>query len=227
MRTIIVTGAAGNLGRAVVQKFLREGWRVVGTINRERAGTENHENLSLVALDLMDEAASRQFIVEMIEKYGRIDALVATVGGFTTGSIAESGIAEIYGQLRLNFDTAYNVARPCFGQMMQQKQGRIFLVASRPGLEAHEGEGMVGYGLAKSLIVRTAQLMNIEAKGIDVVTAALVPGTIDTPQNRESMPGKDFKSWVKPEAIANVISFYCSKEASDIREPVIKIYNNA
>ncbi len=86
---------------------------------------------------------------------------------------------------------------------------------------------MIAYGLAKSLIFRLVELMNLEAKGTDVVAAVLVPSTIDTPQNRKSMPEKDFNSWVKPEAIADTIYFYCTEAAAAIREPVVKLYNNS
>jgi len=86
---------------------------------------------------------------------------------------------------------------------------------------------MVAYSLAKSLIFRLADLMNEEAKGHNVVTSVVVPSTIDTPQNRKSMPDADPSKWVKAEAIANVIHFYCTEEAAVLREPVIKVYNNA
>ncbi len=91
----------------------------------------------------------------------------------------------------------------------------------------HNSKGMVAYGMAKSLIFRLAELMNDEAKGYDVVTSVIVPSTIDTPQNRQSMPDADFKKWVKAEAIAEAIYFYCTSAGSVIREPVIKVYNNA
>jgi len=119
------------------------------------------------------------------------------------------------------------VARPLFVQMMQQDNGRIFLVGSKPGLSAKNGKGMVAYGLGKSLIFRIAELMNAEAKGKNVVVSVLVPSTIDTPQNRKSMPGTNASAWVKPEAIADTVYFYCTEQASAIREPVIKLYNNA
>ncbi|MDP4265191.1 MAG: SDR family oxidoreductase, partial [Bacteroidota bacterium] len=83
------------------------------------------------------------------------------------------------------------------------------------------------YGMAKSLIFRLAELMNDEAKGHDVVTTVIVPSTIDTPQNRKSMPDADYNKWVKPEAIADIIYTYCVSLTSVIREPVIKVYNNS
>jgi NAD(P)-dependent dehydrogenase (short-subunit alcohol dehydrogenase family) len=86
---------------------------------------------------------------------------------------------------------------------------------------------MVAYGLAKSLIFRLAELMNDEAKGTNVVTSVVIPSTIDTPQNRKAMPDADPSKWVKAEAIADVIYFYCTQQAASIREPVIKVYNDA
>ena len=82
------------------------------------------------------------------------------------------------------------------------------------------------YGLAKSLIFRLAELMNDEAKGHNVVSAVVVPGTIDTPQNRKAMPGAHFDNWVKPEDIAGIIYYHTTEEAKTLRETVIKVYNN-
>ena len=91
----------------------------------------------------------------------------------------------------------------------------------------NKSKGMIGYGLAKSLIFRLAELMNDEAKGTNVVTSVVIPSTIDTPQNRKSMPDADFETWVKPEAIANIIYFHSTEDAAALREVVIKIYNNS
>jgi NAD(P)-dependent dehydrogenase (short-subunit alcohol dehydrogenase family) len=111
--------------------------------------------------------------------------------------------------------------------MLNQNNGRIFIVGSKPGLDARNSKGMAAYGLAKSLIFRLAELMNDEAKGKNVVTSVIVPSTIDTPQNRSSMPDAHFDNWVKAEDIANVIYWHSASEAAVIREPVIKVYNNA
>jgi NAD(P)-dependent dehydrogenase (short-subunit alcohol dehydrogenase family) len=86
--------------------------------------------------------------------------------------------------------------------MLKQNRGRIFIVGSKPGLDAKNGRGMVAYSLAKSLIFRLAELMNDEAKGKNVVINVVVPSTIDTAPNRGAMPDANFDSWVKPEAIA-------------------------
>ena len=229
MKTVIVTGASGNLGQEVVRRFIGEGYNVVGTVipgdpvSMEFPAT----HFEKVVVDLMNEDDAQKLAASVIAKYGKIDAAVLTVGGFAMGSIAETKAGDIMKQYKLNFETAFNTARPVFVQMMKQDGGRIFMVGSRPGLEAKSGKGMIAYGLAKSLIFRLAALMNEEGKHHNVVTSVIVPSTIDTPQNRKSMPDADPDNWVKAEEIANVIYFYCRDEARSLREPVIKIYGNS
>jgi NAD(P)-dependent dehydrogenase (short-subunit alcohol dehydrogenase family) len=228
-KTAIITGASGNLGQAVINKFLAEGYNVVGTIipNDTVPFEIENEKLKKVIVDLMSEEDAEKFVQKIVAKYGGVDAVILTVGGFAMGKITDTKTADIYKQYKLNFETAYNVARPAFIQMLKQGYGRIFLTGSRPGLNAASGKGMVAYGLGKSLIFRLAELMNDEAKGKNVVTSVVVPSTIDTPQNRKAMPDADFSSWVKPQDIASVIYYHCTTEAEVLRETVIKVYNNA
>lgn len=229
MKTAIVTGASGNMGQAVVKKFIAEGYKVIGTIipNDTTPMDFPEESFEKVVVDLMNEEDSEKFIASIISKYGSVDAAILTVGGFAMGTITQTKTSDIAKQYRLNFETAYNAARPIFIQMLKQTRGRIFIIGSRPGLDARNSKGMVAYGLGKSLIFRLAELMNDEAKGTDVITSVVIPSTIDTPQNRKSMPDADPAKWVKPEAIADVIYFYCTDAASVLREPLIKVYNNS
>ena len=229
MKTAIVTGSSGNMGQAVVRKFLAEGYNVVGTVipNDPVPMDIDHGSFEKVVADLNSEESAAAFVESVITKYQSIDAAVLTVGGYAMGKIADTKTSDITHQYKLNFETAYNVARPVFIQMMQQDSGRLFLIGSRPGLAAAHSKGMIAYGLCKSLIFRLAELMNDEAKGKNVVTSVVVPSTIDTPPNRKSMPDADFSSWVKPEEIADTIYFYCTDAASILREPVIKMYKNS
>jgi NAD(P)-dependent dehydrogenase (short-subunit alcohol dehydrogenase family) len=227
MKTAIVTGAAGNLGQAVVDKFLSEGYKVVGTAIHNEPDAADESGFEKIQVDLMNEDSASQFVESVIAKHGRIDVAVLTVGGFAMGKIADTKTSDVLFQYKLNFETAYNVARPVFIQMMKQGSGRIFLVGSKPGLDAKNSKGMVAYGLGKSLIFRLAELLNDEAKGHNVVTSVIVPGTIDTPQNRKAMPDADFNKWVKPEAIAEMIALYTAESTAIVREPVIKVYGNS
>lgn len=225
----IVTGSAGNLGQAVVKNFVAENYQVVGTVTSYDAATLNltASKFEPVVVDLTNEESVGAFVNTIIEKYNRIDTAILTVGGFAIGKIADTSAKDIYKQYQINFETTYNIARPVFEQMMKQNYGRIFLIGSKPGMDTNNSRGMIAYGLAKSLIFRLAELMNEEAKGCNVVTNIIVPGTIDTPQNRKAMPDADCNNWVKPEEIANVIHYYSSDAASSLREPIIKVYGNS
>ena len=229
MKNVIVTGSSGNMGQAVVKKFIDEGYRVIGTIIPNETATPNlvSENFEQVEIDLTNEEESINFVNTVIKKYKTVDVAVLTVGGFALGKIEETSSNDIYKQYKLNFETTYNIVRPVFLQMIKQNSGRIFLTGSRPGLDAKNGKGMVAYGLAKSLIFRLAELLNEESIGYDVVTSVVIPSTIDTPQNRKAVPLADYKNWIKPEDIAASIYFYCTEEARMLREPVLKVYNNA
>lgn len=226
-KVIVVTGASGNMGQAVVRKFLGEGHTVVGTLvpNDPVRPTLSDPHLSWEVADLSGENSAAETIEKIIREKGAIDVAVLTVGGFAMGAIADTGLEAIRQQIHLNFETAYNTARPVFLQMMKQGSGRLFLIGSKPGLDARNGKGMIAYSLAKSMIFRLAELMNDEAKGTNVVVCVVVPSTIDTAQNRKSMPDADTSKWVKPEAIAEAIYFYTTDQAATLREPVLKVYN--
>lgn len=229
MKIVIVTGASGNLGQAVSKKFIEEGYFVIGTVMPGDPADIDFPARAFekVAVDLSNEDDSQNLVNTITSKYGKIDIAVLTVGGFALGNIAETKTSDISKQYKLNFETAYNIARPAFVQMKKQSHGRIFIIGSRPGLDARSGKGMVAYGLAKSLLFRLADILNDEATGHNIVTSVVIPSTIDTVSNRKAVPNADFNAWVKAEQIADIIYFYSSEQASALREPVIKVYNNA
>lgn len=225
-QTAMITGASGNVGAAVVKKLLDNGYKVIGIVHKKSETPVLANNYEEIALDLLNEAACQKVVAEIIQKFGSIDIAVLTAGGFEMGNIEATDISAIRKQVQLNFETAYNISRPVFLQMMKQNSGRIFLTGSKAGANTSDAKGVTAYGLSKSLLFNLAKIMNAESKGNNVVTCMVVPGIIDTPQNRQSMPAKDYSRWTTPAQIANVISFYSSAEASVIREPVIKVYNN-
>ena len=225
-KVAIVSGSGGNLGKEVANKLAANGYQVIGTRSPREAASA-HENQASTIVDLTVEAETAAYVAELIAAYKAIDVAVLTVGGYAAGDIEATSTTAITGQVRLNFETAYNLARPIFLQMLKQGSGRIFLVGSRPALEPMAGKNMVAYSLAKGLIFQLAELMNAESKGKDVVTTVLVPGTIDTPANRASMPGADTSKWVTTAEIAETILFYCSPTANAISKPVVKFFKNA
>ena len=207
MKSVIITGASGNLGKAIAEKFLIEGYNVAGTVLSKQPTSKQAGETSMEdsVVDLRNEDSADRFVSATIEKYGAIDVAVLTAGGFVMGDIASTGMQDIVQQFTLNFQTAYNIARPVFLQMMKQGSGYIFLVGSTAGADMKKSKGKIAYGLSKSLLFRLAELFNEEAIGKSIRTSVIIPSTIDTPQNRKAMPDADFTKWTKPEKIADLV----------------------
>jgi NAD(P)-dependent dehydrogenase (short-subunit alcohol dehydrogenase family) len=228
-KTILITGANGNLGAATVKQFLDKGYKVIAV---DHSGTHlgfaaENDNFELKAVDAADETAVATFVEEAIALNGRIDGAMLLVGGFAMGDIGATDAKALRGMMTMNFETAYFFARPLFRHMLEQGYGRLAFMGARPALKPEQGKNALAYALSKSLLFELAQILNAEAKGKNVVVSVIAPSTIDTPINRQSMPDADPDTWVKPGEIAALLEFICSKEGDALREPVYKIYNNA
>ena len=214
MKKAIVTGATGNLGKAVVLELLKQGYEVAGT------GLMNEplNGYSGAKIDLTNEKASGDWLRSHTEK-GPVDTGVLTVGGFAMGDLSATDSTAIHEQIRLNFDTAFQVAAPLFQHMKQRGSGTIFFIGSQAGMKAAKNVGVTAYGLSKSLLFRLAELMNLEAKGSAVKVFVVVPFIIDTPANRTAMPDADKSGWQTPEQIATRILSCIQKPEKE--EPLI------
>lgn len=206
-KTVVISGANGNLGSAVVNYFLEEKWQVNGLVHHGKEPLEN-ANYQEVELNLMDESLTEEYVQQLIRSQKRIDSIVLTVGGFEMGDIAKTPSADVVKQFELNFLTAYHLVRPIISQMKLQKQGTIFFIGSFRGQDTNKGGKFVAYSLAKSLLFSLANMINAEAKDEEIKAYVVVPNTIDTPQNRKSMPNADFSQWEQPEDIARIIGKY-------------------
>ena len=205
LHTALVTGASGNLGKAVVQTFAAHNFQVYAFVHHIKQNDIPSNYITPIALDLLNEAACSNQVQAIAQSNGSIDVAVLTAGGFAMGNIADTDSKAIQQQIQLNFETAYHIARPVFLQMLQQKKGHLFFIGSKAGLDTRHAKGVTAYGLSKSLLFRLAEVMQAEAKGTDVVIKVIVPTIIDTPQNRADMPNADFSKWTTPEAIAAII----------------------
>ena len=228
-KTIIITGANGNLGSAVTKEFLDKGYKVIATVVTEAMKNDfaANENLEVQVVNLTNEEETNSFVQAIIDKYKKIDAALLLVGGFAAGDIAATKSEDIKKQLSLNFDTAYHVTRPLYQHMLQNNDGRIVFIGARPALNAAQGKGLIAYGLSKSLLFKLAEFLNEEAKGKNVTATVVVPSTLDTPLSRKSMPDVNPDIWVKPSALAEILEFVVSDKGSVLRESVLKVYNNA
>jgi NAD(P)-dependent dehydrogenase (short-subunit alcohol dehydrogenase family) len=228
-KTVIITGANGNLGLAVTKEFLDKGYKIIATVINEAAKKElpQHINLEVQVVNLANEAETASFVEIAIDKYKTIDAALMLVGGFAIGNIAATSGADLEKQFSLNFETAYYITRPLFQHMLHNENGRLIFIGARPAIDAASGKNLLAYALGKSLLFKLAEYLNEEAKGKNVVATVVVPSTLDTAPNRKSMPEINPENWVKPGKFAEVLEFVTSEKGSSLRETVLKVYNNA
>jgi NAD(P)-dependent dehydrogenase (short-subunit alcohol dehydrogenase family) len=229
MKTVIITGANGNLGTAVTKEFIDNNYRVIATITNENSKKDFilHPNLEISVVNLTDEKETTSFVENMIRKYTVIDAALLLVGGFAMGDIENTNGDDLHKQIALNFETAFYMTKPLFGHMMNNKKGNIVFIGARPALNPAQGKDLIAYGLSKSLLFKLAEYLNEAAKGKSVSISVVVPSTLDTPLNRKSMPDVNPDIWVKPREIAETLEFLVSDKSSALRETVLKMYNNA
>jgi NAD(P)-dependent dehydrogenase (short-subunit alcohol dehydrogenase family) len=227
MKTVLITGASGNLGITVVQTFLQDGYKVVAAVREEedKSKLPAHPNLQVQVVNLQDEKETTAFI-QNLTATTPVNAAVMLAGGYAPGGIEQTTLDLIRSQISLNFETAYAVARPLFQHMMQQGTGRLVFIGSQPALMPRKGKTSIAYALSKALLFNLADIFNDAAKGTDVVSSVVVPSTIDTPPNRAAMPDAEPAKWVQPGELAGVLRFICSAEAAALREPIFKVYKN-
>jgi NAD(P)-dependent dehydrogenase (short-subunit alcohol dehydrogenase family) len=227
-KTALVTGASGNLGKAVVDKLVGLDFRVAVLDRRKGTIKAGGPGRTLAyEVDLTDQTAVEAVIEKVYGHFGSVGFAVLTVGGFAMGKIAETGLDEMDRMYRLNFVTAYNVARPLIQRMERQKGGQIVFIGTRPGLEPERGGNMIAYTLSKSILFSLARLINGGSKTHGVHASIVVPGTMDTPENRSSMPDADFSKWVSPDEVAWNIIHLASPAGSRLRESILKVYGEA
>jgi NAD(P)-dependent dehydrogenase (short-subunit alcohol dehydrogenase family) len=226
----IITGAAGNLGSATVDIFLRAGFHVIATVE---PGTRHHfsahaPNLEVHEVDVTQEESTRIFVQNIFSVHHTIDVAVLLVGGFTMGNIAETDTQELQRMIRLNFESAYCVTRPTFLRMQwQETGGHLIFIGARPALDSNAGKDMIAYGLSKSLLFQFAEMLNAGGKEKNVYTTVVVPSIIDTPANRAAMPQADFSTWVRPEELAEEMLAICSNSTTVPEDRVVKVYGRA
>ncbi|MDX1942058.1 MAG: SDR family NAD(P)-dependent oxidoreductase [Saprospiraceae bacterium] len=222
-KSILVTGASGNLGSAVVKKFQSENYRVLATARN----AEGLEGAEVAAVDLTDEAAVNAYIQQITTGDADIQAAVLLVGAFAMGDLQETDAAALQKMYKLNFETSYFVVRALLPYFEKNGGGQFMLIGSRPGFQAKDALHSVAYGLSKSLVMYLAEIINAYGKGKGIKASVIVPSTIDTPQNRSAMPNADASKWVSAETVADSIHFLLTDTGKQLRETVLKMYNEA
>lgn len=210
-KTIVVTGAFGTLGRAVVTAALAKGHKV-GALDVTIPAQNPFPDAASFAIDLTDLSVTTEAMHRIREQTGRIDALLNIAGGFVWQTVADGDPKAWDKMFALNLKTAYNASKAALPHLVEAK-GAIVNVGANGALNA--GAGMGAYAASKAGVHRLTESLAQEMKG-KVRVNAVLPSIIDTAPNRADMPKADFSTWVKAEDLAKVMLFLASDEARDI-----------
>lgn len=231
-RAVVVTGATGQLGRTLVGVFLGAGAHVAtpyrdgaGADELRRAHAADEGRLLLERADPGDEEAISRFALAVVERWGRLDALAALVGGFAPGMVAESPLAAFRSLFEQNVATTVASIRAVLPHMRARAYGRIVCVGARPALRG--ARNMAAYSIAKTGVVRLVESLADEVKDEGITVNAVLPGTIDTSENRRVFPRADPRRWVSPQEVAAAMVFLCSPQASGITGAAIPVFGRA
>ncbi len=226
-KTILITGANGHLGRAVVDQLLDEGWTVEAVLGPWGELDTDRDRLHCRQVDLLDEAAVHAYLDGVQQRRRRIDAAVLIAGGFAMGRLEETADEQLDKMIDLNFRTAFHLVRPLYRHFQEQGDGRFVFISARPAFHPAAGSGAFAYALSKGMLRQTAELINAGPDKERIRAALIAPSIIDTPANRKAMPDSDFDDWVPPAKIAEGIRFLLSDAGRMLHHPVLEVYNRS
>ncbi len=225
-RAVLITGAAGNLGRAVAAAFADAGDRLVlldrdDDVLQSAFGGEARDRL-LIAADLLDPSAVDAAVAQATQRFGRIDVLCNLAGGFAMGEAVHQTSDKTWDFLfDLNARALLNVVRAVVPQMIEHGGGKIVNVGAFAALR---GAAQMGaYTASKSAVIRLTEAMSAELREQGVNVNCVLPTIIDTPQNRSAMPDADPAQWVAPKDLASVIAFLASDKARAVHGAALPV----
>ncbi|HEU4351822.1 MAG TPA: SDR family NAD(P)-dependent oxidoreductase [Burkholderiales bacterium] len=224
--TIFITGAGGNLGRAVANAFAERGANLV-LVDLQREALQNSfgasdERRELVAVNLLDRVEVDATVHKALERFGRIDVLCNIAGAFRMGPpVHETKDADWNFLFDVNARTVLHTARAVVPGMLKAGGGKIINVGA---YAAQKGvAGMGAYIASKSAVIRVTETMAAELREKNINVNCVLPTIIDTPENRAAMPKADPRRWVAPQDLAAVIVFLASDAARAVHGAAIPV----
>jgi NAD(P)-dependent dehydrogenase (short-subunit alcohol dehydrogenase family) len=224
-RSVIVTGGFGALGSVVAAAFAEAGDRVARVDFAPSGMGVAKGMIDIGGLDLSDEAAATEAIEQVKQAFGGIDVLVNIAGGFTWETLQDGSPASWQRMYAMNVLTAVTITKAALPTLVGSTSGRIINIGAGAAIKADMGMG--AYAASKAGVHRFTEALAAELAGKEVTVNAILPSIIDTPTNRKDMPDADFSSWVKPQAIADIVLFLASPAARSIHGALIPVTRGA
>lgn len=225
--SIVVTGAFGNLGMAVARTFRAQGALVALLGHTPPPAAIAAEfpapHCVLSGVDLTSAASAGTAMETVRTTLGAIDVLVNVAGGFRWQTLEQGDVAGWDAMFASNLKTVVVSTKMALPHLLRSPAGRIINVGAGAAARA-AGVGMGAYAASKAGVHKLTESLAEELKDRGITVNAVLPGIIDTPQNRADMPKADFARWVQPEAIAAVIAFLASEQAAAVTGALVPVY---
>jgi NAD(P)-dependent dehydrogenase (short-subunit alcohol dehydrogenase family) len=229
-KMVLISGATGSLGPAVVRTFAQTGARLALTSRSADALEQLVAVMGLPAKDVLTVAADvtqpkqvEDLVGAVVERTGAIDVLLNTVGGWSGGkTVGETTIEDWERMIFLNLYSAFLLSRQVLPRMLEVGWGRIVHVSSKVAVQPRAKQ--VAYNVSKKGVIALTESIALETKGTGVTANVILPSIIDTLPNREMMPKSNPAKWVKPEEIAAMMRFLCSEAGAAINGARIPMY---
>ena len=219
MRTVMLTGAAGNLGRAVAAAFADAN---LVLLDLKRGALQDNDKQIFVETDLLNAQSAQAAVDKAVQRFKRIDVLCNIAGGFRMGSpVHETTDKDWDFMFNVNARTVLNMSRAVVPVMLKGGGGKIVNIGA---FAAQKGAAQMGaYVASKSAVIRLTETMAAELREKNINVNCVLPTIIDTPENRKAMPDADPKRWVAPENLAQVIVFLASDAARAIHGAALPV----
>ncbi|WP_144795217.1 beta-ketoacyl-ACP reductase [Microbacterium paludicola] len=224
-RVVLVTGGNRGIGRAIAERFVREGYRVAVTA---RSG-EGPEGTLTVRADVTDAASIDAAFSEVEASLGPIEVLVANAGITKDTLLMRMSEDDFDSVVNTNLGGTFRAVKRASKAMLRARFGRIVLISSVVGL--YGSAGQVNYAASKSALVGFARSLTRELGARGITTNVVAPGFIETDMTAElpeetqkqykaSIPAGRFAS---PDEVAGVVSWLAGDDAAYISGAVIPV----
>lgn len=235
-KTILVTGSARGIGRAIALTLAQAGWDIVLHCRSRRADAEKvaaeiaafGSHSRVLTFDISDRQACQEVLLNDIEQHGAYYGVVLNAGITRDNAFPALSNDDWDQVLDTNLDGFFNVLHPLMMPMIRRrKAGRIVCVASVSGIIGNRGQ--VNYSASKAGMIGAAKALAVELARRKITVNCVAPGLIETEMIDEHVPVAEILKAIpmnrmgRAEEVAHAVAFLVSEQAAYITRQVLAV----